>query len=131
MNTFSERLLYFIKQENSNVSTFEKNVGLSNGYVKKLKSIPSEEKLSNILDYYPKLNRVWLLTGEGEMLNKSNNKSNIIGKVGDNSEVFNGVNGNITITKADLRLIEKEKELQEKEIALLKKEIELLKQAKK
>lgn len=42
------------------------------GYITKLKNAPRPEKLVNILHAAPDLNRVWLLTGEGEMLNDSN-----------------------------------------------------------
>lgn len=42
------------------------------GYITKLKNAPRPEKLVNILHAAPDLNRVWLLTGEGEMLNEPN-----------------------------------------------------------
>ena len=41
---------------------------LSNGYVRNIKSQIGDEKLSNILSVFPELSKVWLLTGEGEML---------------------------------------------------------------
>lgn len=41
---------------------------LSNGYVRNIKSQIGDEKLSNILNTFPELSKVWLLTGEGEML---------------------------------------------------------------
>lgn len=57
----------FIESQNTNVSTFEKQCGLSNGYVRKLKGLPSQEKLNDILDRYSNLSKTWLLTGEGSM----------------------------------------------------------------
>lgn len=63
-------------------SHFEKKCGFSNGYLASLKDCPSSEKLAIILDKYPNLNKVWLLTGEGEMLNSGNHvegDSNVIG----------------------------------------------------
>lgn len=66
--TVKQRLMYFIEYKGITVSRFEKNCGLSNGYMKSLRSNPGLEKLSDILRSYPDLSRVWLLTGEGEML---------------------------------------------------------------
>lgn len=43
---------------------------MSNGYIDKLRLSPSPEKIEIITQTFPELNRVWLLTGEGEMLNK-------------------------------------------------------------
>ena len=43
--------------------------GLSNGYVRNLKNQVGEEKLNSILNSFPELSKVWLLTGEGKMLN--------------------------------------------------------------
>lgn len=42
--------------------------------MKKLVNSPSEDKLSTIFDVYSDLNKIWLLTGEGEML-KGNNEN--------------------------------------------------------
>ncbi len=36
----------------------------------------SEKVVEVILNFYTDLNRVWLLTGEGEMLNNENNSTN-------------------------------------------------------
>lgn len=68
MSDFSDRILQYIEHIGSNVSTFEKNAGLANGYIRKLKGMPSDKKLSDILDYYSNINKSWLLTGEGNML---------------------------------------------------------------
>lgn len=66
--TIRERINLFLCARNIPRSTFEKRCGLSNGYVRNLKETPSATKLENILRAYPEINRVWLLTGEGEML---------------------------------------------------------------
>ena len=47
--------------------------GLSNGYINQLRNSPKEEKLERIYLTFPELNRIWLLTGEGEMLVQDNN----------------------------------------------------------
>lgn len=49
-------------------SGFEKTVGLSNGYLNQLRSSPSNEKIEQISNSFPQLNRYWLLTGVGPML---------------------------------------------------------------
>ena len=65
-----QRIIQFIQKNGLTVREFERNCGLSNGYIKQLRHTPSQEKLRQIIQAYPQLNRVWLLTGEGEMLNK-------------------------------------------------------------
>lgn len=64
-----QRLIEFIKEEKISVHAFEMAAGISNGYIKNLSAQPREGILRKILLTYPQLNRVWLLTGEGEMLN--------------------------------------------------------------
>lgn len=63
-----ERIFIFIDSQKIKVSAFEKQAGLSNGYIKKIIDSPSGEKIEDILKAYPRLNRTWLMTGEGEML---------------------------------------------------------------
>lgn len=52
-----------------NTDPFEQQSGMSNGYVKNFKGNLSVIKLEGILKAFPDLNKDWLLTGEGEMLN--------------------------------------------------------------
>ena len=66
-----QRLIEFIKKEEISIHAFEKSAGISNGYIKNLSKQPREGVLKKILLTYPQLNRVWLLTGEGNMLNSS------------------------------------------------------------
>ena len=76
--TVKERITLFIKRRDISTRQFEKACGFSNGYVKGLQSSPTADKLCRIYSSYPELNKVWLLTGEGEMFNSdgSNNESN-------------------------------------------------------
>jgi phage repressor protein C with HTH and peptisase S24 domain len=65
-----ERLIRYIKYKRLSQRKFEEAANLSNGYINSLRHAPSATKLQSILDAFPDINHVWLLTGEGEMLNE-------------------------------------------------------------
>ena len=69
--TVKDRILQFIGEKGISKSEFERRSGLSNGYVNNLKANIGADKLEHILFAFEDLNRVWLLTGEGEMLKSS------------------------------------------------------------
>lgn len=69
INTFKERLLYFIRYMNLTTKAFEQSIGVSNSYIANLRKRMGDDVLKNTLSKYPQLNREWLLTGEGQMLN--------------------------------------------------------------
>lgn len=69
--TVKQRLIRFYESKRLSKSEFERLCGLSNGYIDKLRHSPSAAKLESIYLRFPDLNKVWLLTGEGEMLNTS------------------------------------------------------------
>ena len=73
--TTKDRLLKYIEHTGLATSRFENLCGLSNGYVRNLKSQIGEDKLSNILNVFPELSKIWLLTGEGSMLVKDSSDS--------------------------------------------------------
>ncbi len=77
MEELKERLLLYINSLGITKSEFERKSGLSNGYLNKLKGYVGQEKLNCILEAYPDLNRVWLLTGEGEMTKSAQSVGNI------------------------------------------------------
>jgi len=66
--------MQFIKYVGLSARQFDLSIGASNGYTLRMKknnaSIGSDV-IENILRVYPQLNVVWLITGEGEMLKKS------------------------------------------------------------
>lgn len=75
--TVKERIMKFIEASKISVNSFERNSGLSVGYLRQLRKEPSRTKIQSIILAYPELNIDWLLTGEGEMLNSSNSAQKI------------------------------------------------------
>ena len=69
--TVKERLVAYLKHKRLGQNKFEATAGLSNGYISNLKSTPGADKLTKIFNAAPDLNKDWLLTGEGEMLSRS------------------------------------------------------------
>ncbi len=63
-----DRIKMIAKYYGVRPSAFEKQCGFSNGYIKGVKWSIGDDKLKKILEHYPNINKVWLLTGEGEML---------------------------------------------------------------
>lgn len=80
-----ERVILFIKSSGMSVLQFEKRCGLSNGYIKNFKGNFGSDKLENLLNAFPNLNREWLLTGEGEMLKES---SQLISSIHENGDTI-------------------------------------------
>lgn len=68
--TVKDRLILFIKHLGIGQGRFEKDCGLSNGYINNSKGNFGASKIDDILRAYPMLSREWLMTGSGEMLKK-------------------------------------------------------------
>lgn len=68
------RTIEFIKYKGITMKSFEFQCGLSTGYVTSMRKGFGIDKLNNVLNAFPELNRDWLLYGEGEMLNSSKPK---------------------------------------------------------
>lgn len=118
--TVKQRIIEFLKAENIRTSVFEKKCGFSNGYLSSLKDCPSAEKLTKILEEYPKINKVWLLAGEGPMLNEG---QFIGGDVSGNvisGNVGGDVNSNAAIVKA-LEINQKSQEQIDRLLAIIEK----------
>ena len=115
-----DKILQFIDYKGISKLSFYKEVGLSNGFLDKNKSIGSE-KLVKILNSYPEIEPLWLLLGQGEMLKKdinivdnTNVNSNTNSIIGNN---ITGNTGNVTISISNedvSRIIEQHKELTER-----------------
>lgn len=67
------RLSAFIEYKGLTNAAFEKKCGLSNGYIRNFKGNLGVKKLEDILTSFPELRKDWLLFGEGNMLNSSDN----------------------------------------------------------
>lgn len=66
-----QRLKDFIKSENISITKFETSINASNGYVNSISKGIGKDKLEKIIEVYPNLDVVWLLTGESQSLNDS------------------------------------------------------------
>lgn len=73
--TVKQRLSLFIKHKGISQRSFERNVGVSNGFVNNILRTIGADKLQKILYAYPEINQTWLLTGEGPMLNEDSDST--------------------------------------------------------
>ena len=67
--SLQDRIRQFISYIGLTVSEFEGKVGLSNGSVSKMGDGTRRTTIDKISNSFPELSKIWLLTGEGEMLN--------------------------------------------------------------
>lgn len=125
MNPIKARLQEFISYKGISQSCFERTANLSNGVLNKQNVGLSKNSVTLICKAYPELNRTWLETGEGEMLNPTPSKVNSGANSGDNygSGPSQRGNKNILINN-DPKTIEEE----ERKICDLEKEITHLKE---
>ena len=59
--TVKDRIMEFCRMSGIKPGRFERECGLSNAYLSKLKHEPSRDKLGKIFARYPELNKDWLL----------------------------------------------------------------------
>ena len=70
------RLISYLDHKDFKYTRFEKDVGLSNGYIGKMLRKNTDlgsSIIEKIIAYYPDLNSDWLLTGEGNMIKSIQN----------------------------------------------------------
>ena len=70
-----ERVKMYLKERGISQASFCKQVGLSPGYIGAMRKSFQPATINNIVSEYPDLNITWLLTGDGEMLNKDTSES--------------------------------------------------------
>ncbi|WP_040559527.1 hypothetical protein U8527_19365 [Kordia algicida OT-1] len=66
-----DRIIIFIKHKNMSMRSFDMSIKVGNGYTsKQSKSNASigSDVLERIIDTYPELNPLWLITGKGDMI---------------------------------------------------------------
>lgn len=90
-STVKQRLISFIGYKGITKNQFEKECGLSTGYVANISKSIQPDKTARIAEKFPDLNTGWLLTGEGEMLRTS---PQTVSQQGDSSTIVTG-NGNV------------------------------------
>jgi len=78
----TDRILIVLENKGITKYKFCKDLSLSNGFLDKSREI-STDKYANILAYFIDVNPIWLLTGNGEMLNDDNLNDNLNKKIKD------------------------------------------------
>jgi hypothetical protein len=87
-----ERLIEFLSYLGMGQNKFEEKVGLSIGYINKLKGDMKLNTVNKVISTYPELNKEWLIAGEGNML-KIDTLSKKLIPFYDDAETIGGVNG--------------------------------------
>lgn len=76
ISPIQSRIREFTRLKGIDIKTFERNSGLSNGFVSKIGDSIREASFSKILASYPTLNKNWVITGEGSIEIDSSDKIN-------------------------------------------------------
>lgn len=117
-----ERILEFLREIRESRKDFSKKTGIDVSLLSWKNRIPKADKIGAIINAYPNVNALWLITGQGEMLekgyeNKFNNNQNSF----NNNVKYNEDKNNDFNVKTLSRLY-LEKESLEKDINILKTE---------
>ena len=75
-----QRILQYIDYKGLKTTPFEKDVGISAGYLKKMLNRNGDigsSHIQKIIDYCPDLSLEWLISGKGEMLKTKNESENL------------------------------------------------------
>lgn len=67
-----ERLREFIKYKKISERAFCREIGVSMSYVNSIRTGIQPDKMKVIAEKYPELNPMWLLTGDGKMIQSGN-----------------------------------------------------------
>jgi len=73
-----DRIKQFIEKEGISVRSFEDTIGASNGVIRRAirnKTDIQSKWMTSVLENYPQLNSLWLLTGKGGMLRSDSKQS--------------------------------------------------------
>lgn len=66
--SIKDRIDAIIEVKGLTRASFERKCGLSNGFINNIVKGIGEDKIAAILRVFPDIDKVWLLTGEGNML---------------------------------------------------------------
>lgn len=125
--TVKQRLAKYLEYKKIGRNKFETLAGISLGYITNLKNAPKEQQLMKILQAAPDLNKVWLLTGEGEMLTTGSTAISGSAVASGNGIAVSGNHNDVNRTASDSEVLrervamlerlieEKDKLLEEKE----------------
>lgn len=95
-----ERVKQFIEAKGLSQARFEKQAGLANGAVNGMIHGLGTKNIERVLEAFPELSRVWLLTGEGEMLNPEAHVTRVSINKNSGDTAVGGTNGSpATINK--------------------------------
>ncbi len=104
--------MQYISYKRMTVQMFELKTGISNGAVAKMGDNTRRSTLDKISNKFPDLNKAWLLTGEGEMLNDTSSISNVANSDRHGTSVAgngNNVNATSALEKALESLMEQQR----------------------
>lgn len=121
-----QRLFIYLNYKDLPHTRFEKEAGLSNGYLNtqlKREADLGEGTLLKIIDKCLDLNPIWLLTGNGDMIKEDFKPTKTIEK-----ESEYDIKEHLLIAYKQIDLLEKQSELFEKQIKLLEAENNRLKE---
>ena len=104
-----ERIKLFCETEHITISSFEKKIGVANGYVNSISKSIGIDKLVKLLEIFPNMKIEWLLTGTGEMyksktLNEQSEWNVLLKEINDRDETIRKQAEQIGALKAELSL---------------------------
>lgn len=104
-----ERIKLFCETEHITISSFEKKIGVANGYVNSISKSIGIDKLVKLLEIFPNINIEWLLTGNGEMYksktsNEQSERKDLLKEINDREEIIRKQAEQIGALKAELSL---------------------------
>lgn len=99
-----ERLREYIKILGISEREFCRRIGVSTSYVNSIRTSIQPDKMKSIGEQFPELNPMWLITGDGEMLQRAN-----VNQVSGDSNTTVAGNGNKVTTNDIAGMIELQK----------------------